>query len=47
MKKHHSFIFILYYIQAKLLRDFTALQKTQKCYCSVICNLLMTVTELK
>lgn len=46
MKKPHSFI-LQYDIQAKLLRDFIALQKIQERYCSVICNPPMTVTELK
>lgn len=46
MKKPHSFI-LQYDIQAKLPRDFIALQKIQERYCSVICNPLITVTELK
>lgn len=46
MKKPHRFI-LQYDIQAKLLRDFIALQKIQERYCSVSCNPLMSVTELK
>jgi len=46
MKKSHRFI-LQYDIQAKLLRDFIALQKIQEHYCSVICKPLLTVTELE